>query len=547
VGANVQLTTSQLFVGNATVNSTHTSALVQVSNSTATANLTARDLTLGSTVVNSAQITSTLFVGNLSGSYANLTGQVNAASLLLSTNVATIGTTGYFVSNGNVGIGQASPAFKLDITGAALGTTVGSQSFNQRIATSSVGNADYFEITETRQQAGSTWVGAGTRLQQKIDSTWMGYIQFNGGDTTLNSGGLSFGTGTTTTSAVTIAERMRIDATGNVGIGNTTPGSKLTVGGDTYTSGNSIVVGTVNAASHTVGTAFTANSTVVNAVAYYSGTLLVANSTVSNATHLVGATWAAPAILGATTANGASLTYANVSGQVNAASLLLSTNTATIGTGSYFVANGNVGVGTSTPTNKLDVFGDGARSVARASTTAGEVLIEAQVSNYWSVPNYTGTSLRQSGSTATGTYAGLTNANLGSLIFQNGSAGLIATNGGSPIVLATTATERMRIEASGNVGIGNTAPASKLVVSGNVDFRTANILLDGVVSGGFYKGNNSNTINQAALGNIFRVNSNTLTASVTFAAGENGTATGPVSVATGITLTISTGARVSIV
>ena len=41
--------------------------------------------------------------------------------------------------------------------------------------------------------------------------------------------------------------------------------------------------GTVNAASHTVGTAFTANSTVVNAVSYTVGTSFIANSTVVNA------------------------------------------------------------------------------------------------------------------------------------------------------------------------------------------------------------------------------------------------------------------------
>jgi hypothetical protein len=46
--------------------------------------------------------------------------------------------------------------------------------------------------------------------------------------------------------------------------------------------------GTMNAASYTVGTSFTANSTVVNAVSYYAGSLLVANSTVINATHLAG-------------------------------------------------------------------------------------------------------------------------------------------------------------------------------------------------------------------------------------------------------------------
>ena len=188
VGANVAVNTTAIQIGNTTANLVANSILVKVSNSTSTANLTPLDLKIGSTtVVNSSQVTATLHVGNVSGSYANITGQVNTATLYAAT-------------------------------------------------------------------------------------------------------------------SANIASAVQANATG------------------VYTTG------TVNAASHSVGTAFTANSTVVNAVSYYSGTLLVANTTVSNATHLVGATWAAPSVLGSSTANGASLTYANVSGQVNTATLYATTS-----------------------------------------------------------------------------------------------------------------------------------------------------------------------------------------------------------------------------
>lgn len=158
VGANVIVNTTTIFIGNSTVNSTKTSSLVQVSNSTSTANLTALDLKIGATtVVNATQVTATLHVGNVSGSYANITGQVNTATLYAATsanvaaamlanstglypstnsillgnttarwviNANTINGTGDWTTTGNVGVGiAASATYRLQVNGSFAATT----------------------------------------------------------------------------------------------------------------------------------------------------------------------------------------------------------------------------------------------------------------------------------------------------------------------------------------------------------------------------------------------------------------------------------------
>jgi len=64
-------------------------------------------------------------------------------------------------------------------------------------------------------------------------------------------------------------------------------------------------------------------------------------------------------------------------------------------------------------------------------------------------------------------------------------------------------------------------------------------------TGGFYKGDNG-TVGSSA-GDIFRVNEQTLNTSTTIDADENASATGPLAIATGVTLTVTTGGNLSIV
>ena len=72
-----------------------------------------------------------------------------------------------------------------------------------------------------------------------------------------------------------------------------------------------------------------------------------------------------------------------------------------------------------------------------------------------------------------------------------------------------------------------------------VDLATA-------VGGGRYKGDRGTLGPAAAAGDIFRVNEQTLNANVTIDATENASATGPLAVASGVTLTVTSGGSLAI-
>jgi len=100
--------------------------------------------------------------------------------------------------------------------------------------------------------------------------------------------------------------------------------------------------------------------------------------------------------------------------------------------------NGNVGIGTSSPGYLLDVAGN-----ARLNASSNPVLIFSEA----------------------GTWRGL--------ITSSSSLGLaFETNGALPLYFNTNATERMRIDGSGNVGIGTASPSSKLDVNGTITATT---------------------------------------------------------------------------
>lgn len=119
---------------------------------------------------------------------------------------------------GNVGIGTTIPNARLEV--ASINSVAGYGTGEQAL-----------ELRNTATVAGAR--GAGIRFDNGTNTNGAAQIDLiNGGAT--NEGALSFGT---RNSSGTIAERVRIDSSGNVGIGTTTPTAKLHLAAGTAATG----------------------------------------------------------------------------------------------------------------------------------------------------------------------------------------------------------------------------------------------------------------------------------------------------------------------
>lgn len=143
------------------------------------------------------------------------------------------------------------------------------------------------------------------------------------------------------------------------------------------------------------------------------------------------------------------------------------------GTGTYLPLNlYNSGVvqlsiattGTITATNGII-----AHNLSSLGSNSGDTIdVVAGAYNYFSAPSYSGSLLRHYGTSVAGNYGstGLVNANLGVMMFQNVSSGLVTTNGAN-LYLGANNLATMILTNAGKVGIGTNSPTQALHVVGS--------------------------------------------------------------------------------
>ena len=291
-------------------------------------------------------------------------------------------------ANDRVGIGTTGPGSKLEVVSPTTDTAIFRNSVQQQTVTfGSTTNTDYSDIILKTNSGQGEIFKAGT-----------GYTSY-GGALALNiynsNGAIAFHPNN-------IGNAMFIATTGNVGIGTTSPGAyKLNVSGTGYYSGQLTVDGFTNNSGISFRDGY--NPTNVGIRAKAVGT---ANR---DGLELLG--------------------YNGIDFTVNNGANIAMRIVGVTGSGM-----GNVGIGTTSPTDKLTVNGNLS-------------IFENKIYN-GSASNSAGVSFPSSTTRIDG-YNGIT--------FHSSQ-----TTVGSQ-------TERMRISADGNVGIGTTSPTQKLEVDGVIE------------------------------------------------------------------------------
>ena len=357
------------------------------------------------------------------------TGNVSVGKELTVTGNVAVDTDTLFVDsvNDRVGVGTTNPDCRLHVEEPA-DISATTRLFHTENGFSG-GSVGHFEIVEKKTGTGTGWSDFTLRLQRRVDVTEQGYIEFNPTGSTGDYG-IAFGTGAT--------ETMRIDAlNGNVGIGTTNPDTKLEVKFPSNDGSQPILSlirdGTM---SSTVGATFRAIDIKTQQTGY------------SPVTH------ASINLVNYNPSGTGQFGLSQPGRQDTGFGFSVIHDGSTVENALVISSIGNVGIGTTSPDDKLHLYG-ATDSTLRVETDTGQAQLL----------------LRSGASTRRACRIDFSRADTGTQYMQ--LIGDYQQNGTDDLTVATSTSGRiMTWLQNGNVGIGTTSPNWPLEVSAGNDSIT---------------------------------------------------------------------------
>jgi hypothetical protein len=367
------------------------------------------------------------------------------ASILMAQGTITFNTTGsanspaarmIINSAGNVGIGTASPATKLHVVNTGAVSVIGDGNDNYF---GNYSSGDYFDIGN-------------------LGSTGNVFLEGRGASTNINSQYRAKGAGSHIwTYNAGSNEIMRTTNTGYLGIGTTSPQDKLTVKGP---SDYNLNLGTLGGYSgiYVYNDASNAYKELrIDAAPLilqsYSGGNVGIGTTSPTATLEVNGNVKATSFTGSFSGS--------VSAPGSTTQIVYNDNGVLAASSGLVYSGSNVGIGISSPTEKLHIV-----SSATGNQFGRITATDSTASAAWVAQNDQGDNVvyRVFGSGVSGTQMGSALGRSASLLANLGGSGvfLLGTFSNTDFILGTNNTENMRIKSGGNVGIGTSSPLTRL-------------------------------------------------------------------------------------